>query len=96
MEKVLKYIPLGLLIAYSSKLLITGNVSLSEVGLCAILAVLTVHFDNKAENKKIKNLQEHISKLSAELSKHEQAIKNIETNVASLKLSGGFRQIGAK
>lgn len=97
MEKLNKYVPVGLLLVYVLKCLITNNVQFVDASILAVFACLLAYSQYKTEEKSIsllkseilllKNEQEEIKKHHEELRSHMSSMK-IGLSMRSGSLSG--------
>mgnify|MGYP003330211765 CR=1 FL=1 len=90
MDKNIKYIPLGLLFAFSLKSLALGFTWESIVA-SAIFSGLYAFLENKAENKKVAALKTQLDKLEKAHSEREKIITDMNTSISSLRMSTGLK-----
>lgn len=95
MEKRIKYVPFGLLVASLIKSLVLGT-NLNEVLLVAILAGLTAFYEMKVNKKEIINLQAQIDNLSSQNQIQDKVIDDLKSSIVSVKVSSGVKSFGAR
>lgn len=95
MEKSVKYILYGLLVAYLAKALILGP-SITEVLMAAILASLTVFHELKLKSKEVKAFEAKIKALEDHTSSQDKIVEDIKNSIAGVKAAAGFRTLQSK
>ena len=95
MEKNVKYILLGLLVAALTKSLIVGT-NINEVLLIAILASLTAFYEIKINKKDLTDLQNQINKLNTHNEIQDKTLDDLKSSMVSVKVSSGVRSFGTK
>lgn len=93
MEKSIKLVPFGLLIAYLAKSLITGA-GLNEVLIIATLTGLTAFYEMKLTSKKTAELHSQIAELAKHSKEQDKIIDDIKSSIVSVKVSSGIRGLG--
>lgn len=92
MKEYIKYIVLGLFVAFSVKMLMNG-VSLQEAPAFAILAGLTAYLVNRDEEKNLEKLNNRLTALENQNSSKEKEIEELRSHVSTLKLGQQVRTV---
>lgn len=90
MEKRIKYVLFGLLVASLTKSLILTP-GLNEVLVTAILAGLAVFYEIKPSQEKLDKLQSQIDHLKFNTDIQNKNIDDLKNSMVSIKVSGGIR-----
>jgi hypothetical protein len=90
MKEYIKYIPLGLFVAFSVKMLING-VSLQDAPAFAIVTAFAGYMINKEENKNIKSLSDRLKILENSASESKKETEELRSHVSSIKLGQQMR-----
>lgn len=90
MEKI-KYIPLGLFIAFCLKIAVLGP-SLTESLCLLILGAVAVTYEYKSNSKEIKGLEDKLSALSTRADSKDKEIDELKSYVSSMKMSQAFQR----
>ncbi len=90
MDKHLKLVPLVFFSALSIKLIATG-ISISDAPVLLILALCSIYYEFKIENKKLTAFEAKISKLEEHLQARSKEIDEIKTSISSVRLAQSMR-----
>jgi hypothetical protein len=90
MKEYIKYIPLGLFVAFSVKMLING-VSLQDAPAFAIIATFAGYIINREENKNLKYLNDRLKALEDGASESKKEAEELRSHVSSIKLGQQIR-----
>lgn len=90
MESKLKYLPLGLLFAFSVKSLAQG-LNWESVCLSLVLSGLWYALEYKSQDKKVKKMQEKLQELENSNKDRDIIISDLKNSVSSLRVSNGLK-----
>ena len=85
MKEYIKYIPLGLFVAFSAKMLISG-VSLETAPVFGILAAFSAYLINRDEKKNLEIINSRLQAIEGKLNSKEKEVEELRSHVSSLKL----------
>ena len=104
MERFLKYVPTGLLIAYVSKMLIIGStlpdmgILLGLIGIVGLSAYMekneTIKEMGEVLKKETAEMRQVIAKQNEALTKMAVELDTMRTSVTSVKMGQNFRKVG--
>jgi len=92
MKEYIKYIPLGLFVAFCLKVL-TNGASLHEAPTFAILAGFTAYLLNRDEEKNLEKINNRLAALEQQTSSKEKEIEELRSHVSTLKLGQQVRTV---
>jgi uncharacterized membrane protein YgaE (UPF0421/DUF939 family) len=90
MKEYIKYIPLGLFVAFSLKSLVAGAV-IQDAPVYAILAVFTAYLINRDEEKSLKNINDKLNQLEKLNEVKSKEIEELRSHVSTMKLGQQMR-----
>lgn len=90
MKEYIKYIPIGLFVAFCVKSLVTG-VQLHEAPLFAILAAFSAYLVNRDEDKARKVVLQRLDALEKQTEDKSKEIEDLRSHVSSIKLGQQIR-----
>jgi hypothetical protein len=92
MDKMKKYIPMGLLCLYVLKLVALGT-NFPEMGVVFALTSYVALKDYMEKHKKIQEMSEVINKQNEVLAKMATEVDAIKTSMVGLKMNQGFKKV---
>lgn len=90
MKEYIKYIPIGLFVAFCVKSLVVG-VQLQEAPLFAILAAFSAYLVNRDEDKVRKVVLQRLDALEKQTEDKSKEIEDLRSHVSSIKLGQQIR-----
>lgn len=90
MKEYIKYIPLGLFVAFSVKSLAYGA-SLQDAPVYAILALFTAYLVHRDEEKALKAIHDKLNQLEKTNEVKSKEIEELRSHVSTLKLGQQVR-----
>jgi hypothetical protein len=90
MKEYIKYIPLGLFVAFSVKGLVLG-VSVQEAPVYAILALFTGYLVHRDEEKSLKQINDKLIEMDKINEQKFKEIEELRSHVSTLKLGQQVR-----
>lgn len=92
MKEYIKYISLGLFVAFCIKMLING-VTLEAAPAFAILAGFTGYLVNRDEEKNLEKINKRLETLEKQNSEKEKQVEELRSHVSTLKLGQQMRSV---
>ena len=90
MKEYIKYIPLGLFVAFSVKMLISGA-SLQDAPIFAILTGFAGYMINREEDKILNSLTSRLKVLEEQSVEYKKETEDLRSHVSSMKLGQQVR-----
>ena len=90
MKEYIKYIPLGLFVAFSIKSLVNGA-SLQDAPVYAILALFTAYLVHRDEEKSLKKIHSKLEQLEKLNEVKTKEIEELRSHVSTIKLGQQVR-----
>ena len=90
MKEYIKYIPLGLFVAFSVKMLISGA-SLQDAPIFAILTGFAGYMINREEDKILNSLTGRLKVLEEQSVEYKKETEDLRSHVSSMKLGQQVR-----
>ena len=90
MKEYIKYIPLGIFVAFCSKALVIGA-SLTEAPALAIVALFSAYLVHRDEEKQLKSIMERLSALEKQGEDKTKEVEELRSHVSTLKLGQQMR-----
>lgn len=90
MKEYIKYIPLGLFVAFCVKSLVVG-VSVSEAPSLAIVAIFSAYLVHRDEEKQLKAINDKLNLLEKQNENKTKEIEELRSHVSSIKLGQQMR-----
>ena len=90
MKEYIKYIPLGLFVAFSVKMLMSG-VSLQDAPVFAILTGFTGYMINREEDKILNSLTGRLKALEEQSIESKKEAEELRSHVSTMKLGQQVR-----
>jgi hypothetical protein len=92
MEKI-KYIPVGLLVAYVLKLIAMGT-NAPEMGVVFALTAYVALKDYVEKHKKVQEVLDVVNKQNEIIAKMATEIDNLKTSMVGVKMGQNFKKVG--
>lgn len=90
MKEYIKYIPLGLFVAFCIKSLVVG-VSVTEAPSLAIIAIFSAYLVHRDEEKQLKAINDKLNLLEKQNENKTKEIEELRSYVSSIKLGQQMR-----
>jgi uncharacterized protein YdaL len=90
MKEYIKYIPLGLFVAFSVKMLMSGA-SLQDAPVFAILTGFAGYMINREEDKILNSLTGRLKKLEEQSTESKKEAEELRSHVSTIKLGQQIR-----
>jgi len=90
MKEYIKYVPIGLFVAFCVKGLVVG-VSVSEAPSLAIVALFSAYLVHRDEEKQLKAISERLSVLEKQNENKTKEMEELRSHVSTLKLGQQMR-----
>jgi len=92
MKEYIKYISLGIFVAFCVKILMNG-ISFEDAPVFAIVAGFTAYLVNRDEEKNLEKINKRLTQLEHHVSEKEKQVEELRSHVSSLKLGQQMRSV---
>jgi hypothetical protein len=90
MKEYIKYIPLGLFVAFCVKSLVIGS-SVTEAPSLAIIAIFSAYLVHRDEEKQLKAINDKLNVLEKQNENKTKEMEELRSHVSSVKLGQQMR-----